>query len=42
MQTASVDIGNHGRVVSSLVKAYHLTGWCYDEYRRRERLPKAA
>ena len=41
MQTASVDIVD-GQAVASPVKAYHLTGWCYDEYRRRERLPKAA
>ncbi len=42
MQTASVDIDDHGRVVSSPVKAYHLWGRCYEEYRRRERLPQAA
>ena len=45
MQTASVDIVG-GRAVSSPVKAYHLTGRCYDEYgaaevSRRE-APKAA
>ena len=37
MQTASVDIDDHGRVVSSPVKAYHLRGRCHEEYRRRER-----
>ncbi len=37
MQTASVDIDDHGKVVSSPVKAYHLRGWCYEEYRWRER-----
>ena len=42
MQTASVDIDGHGRVVSSPVKTYHLRGRYYDEYRRRERLPAAA
>ncbi len=42
MQTASVDIDAHGRAVSSAVKAYHLSGDCYEEYRRRERLPDAA
>ena len=42
MQTASVDIDDHGRVVSSPVKAYHLRGRCYEEYWRRERLPQAA
>ena len=35
MQTASVDIVD-GRAVSSPVKAYHLTGCCYDEYRAAE------
>ena len=35
MQTASVDIID-GRAVSSPVKAYHLTGRCYDEYRAAE------
>ena len=42
MQTASVDIDDHGRVVSSPLKAYHLRGRCYEEYGRRERLPQAA
>ena len=37
MQTASVDIDDFGRVVSSPVKAYHLSGDCYEEHRRRER-----
>ena len=37
MQTASVDIDDYGRVVSSPVKAYHLTGRCYEDARRRER-----
>ena len=37
MQTASVDIDDHGRVVSSPVKAYHLTRRCYEDHRRRER-----
>ena len=41
MQTASVDIVG-GKAVASPVGAYHLTGRCYDEHRRRERLPKAA
>ncbi len=41
-QTASVDIDDHGTVVSSLVRAYHLTGECYDDYRRRDTLPDAA
>ena len=42
MHTASVDIGDDGRAVSSPVKAYHLRGRCYDEHRRREELPDAA
>ena len=42
MQTASVDIDDHGRSFSSPVKAYHLSGDCYEEYRRRKDLPKAA
>ena len=42
MQTASVDIGDDGRAVSSPVKAYHLSGRCYDEHRRRGALPSAA
>ena len=33
MQTASVDLDMNGRAVSSPVKAYHLRGRCYDEYR---------
>ena len=41
MQTASVDIIS-GRVVASPVRAYHLTGRCYDEYRTRQPIPKAA
>ena len=41
MQTASVDIID-GRAVSSPVKAYHLRGRCYDDVKRRERLPEAA
>ena len=36
MQTASVDIDDYGRAVSSPVKAYHLKGRCYDEYRAAE------
>ena len=37
MQTASVDIDDCGRVGSSPVKAYHLSGDCFEEHRRRER-----
>ena len=33
MQTASVDIDDYGRAVSSPVKAYHLTGRCYEDAR---------
>ena len=42
MQTASVDIDDHGRAVSSPVKSYHLRGRCYDDARRRAPLPNAA
>ena len=37
MQTASVDIGDDGRIVSSPVKTYHLSGPCHEERKRRER-----
>ena len=36
MQTASVDIDMNGRAFASPVKAYHLKGRCYDEYRAAE------
>ena len=36
MQTASVDIDDYGRVVSSPVTAYHISGRCYEEYRAAE------
>ena len=42
MQTASVDLDEYGRAVSSPVKSYHLSGDCYADYRSREDLPKAA
>ena len=29
MQTASVDLDEYGRAVSSPVKSYHLSGRCY-------------
>ena len=41
MQTASVDIVG-GRAVASPVKAYHLTGRCYDDARARQPIPRAA
>ncbi len=41
MQTASVDIDDCGRAASSSVRAYHLSGACYHEHRRRARLPDA-
>ena len=41
MQTASVDI-IEGRVVSSPVKAYHLRGRCYEEFRGKGRFANAA
>ena len=37
MQTASVDIDDYGKAVSSPVRAYHLGGDCHEEYRRRQR-----
>ena len=42
MQTASVDIDDHGRAVCSQVRVYHLSGRCYDEHRRKGILPDAA
>ena len=42
MQTASVDIDDYGRAVSSPVKAYHLRGRCYDEYRDAEAARRGA
>ena len=42
MQTASVDIDDYGRAVSSQVESYHLSGRCYEEFRRRGRLANAA
>ncbi|MDE2860909.1 MAG: hypothetical protein OXL35_05385 [Chloroflexota bacterium] len=42
MQTASVDLDEYGRAVSSPVKSYHLSGECYADHRRREGLPAAA
>ena len=42
MQTTSVDMDEYGRAFSSPVKSYHLSGDCYADHRRRERLPNAA
>ena len=42
MQTASVDIDDCGRAVSSPVKAYHLRGRCYEEFRGKGRFADAA
>ena len=42
MQTASVDLDEHGRAVSSPVRTYHLRGRCYDEQGRWESLSHAA
>ena len=41
MQTASVDVID-GRIVASPVKSYHVRGGCYDDVKRRERVPNAA
>ncbi len=42
MQSASVDIAGCGRAVSSPVKAYHLSGRCYEDARRRESAEREA
>ena len=42
MQTASVDLDDYGRAVSSPVKAYHLSGDCYEEYRAAEKARRDA
>ena len=36
MQTASVDLDECGRAVSSPVKSYHLSGRCYEDHRAAE------
>ena len=36
MQTASVDLDEYGRAVSSPVKSYHLSGRCYEDHRAVE------
>ena len=36
MQTASVDLDEYGRAVSSPVKSYHLSGRCYEDHRVAE------
>ena len=42
MQTASVDLDEYGRAVSSAVKSYHLSGRCYEEYRAAEKARRDA
>ena len=42
MQTASVDLDEYGRAVSSPVKSYHLSGSCYEEHRAAEKARIAA
>ena len=42
MQTASVDIDDHGRVVFSPVRVYHLRGRCYEGFREKGRFANAA
>ena len=42
MQTASVDLDEYGRAVSSPVKSYHLSGRCYEEYRAAEKARRDA
>ncbi len=41
MYTASVDIDDHGRAVSSPMRAYHLTGRCCEDARARPPIPAA-
>ena len=41
-QTASVDIDNCGRAVSSPVRAYHLSGRCYEDHRAAEKSRREA
>ncbi len=36
MPTASVDLDEYGRAVSSPVKSYHLSGRCYEDHRAAE------
>ena len=42
MQTASVDLDEYGRAVSSPVKAYHLSGRCYEDHRAAEKARREA
>ena len=42
MQTASVDLDEYGRAVSSPVKSYHLSGRCYEDHRAAEKARIAA
>ena len=42
MQTASVDLDEYGRAVSSPVRSYHLSGRCYEEYRVAEKARRDA
>ena len=42
MQTASVDLDEYGRAVSSPVKSYHLSGRCYKDHRAEEKARREA
>lgn len=42
MQTASVDLDEYGRTVSSPVKTYHLSGRCYEDHRAAEKARREA
>ena len=42
MQTASVDLDEYGRAVSSPVKSYHISGPCYEDYRVAEKARREA
>ena len=42
MQTASMDLDDYGRAVSSAVKTYHLIGRCYEDHRAAEKTRREA
>ena len=42
MQTASVDLDEYGRAVSSPVESYHLSGRCHEDHRAAEKARIAA
>ena len=42
MQTAPVDLDEYGRVVSSPVKSYHLSGRCNEDHRAARKARREA